>query len=111
MSDFANALAKVGTLQARLAALAAPLNVTLPYVGAPGGAGGVGVSLICSTGTWDHAPASYAYQWKSAAVNVGTNSPTYTPVAGDAAKNITCVVTATNAFGSTPGTSNAVAVN
>lgn len=111
MSDFANALAKVGTLQSRLATLAAPLNVTLPVVGAPGGAGGVGVALSCSTGVWDHAPTTFAYQWKSAATNVGTNSPTYTPVAGDAAKAVTCVVTATNTFGATPGTSNAVTIS
>lgn len=98
MSDYANARAKIDTLQSRLAPLVAPLMVGAPVVT---GVGQAGNTLSCSTGVWDHAPSSYAYQWKSAAANVGTNVPTYVPVAGDVTKSITCVVTATNAMGST----------
>ena len=36
------------------------------------------------------------YQWKSGTTNVGTNSTTYTTVAGDIGNNITCVVTYTD---------------
>jgi hypothetical protein len=98
MSDFAVAMAKIDTLQARLAPLVAPLMVGAPVVT---GIGRVGNALSCSNGAWDHAPSSFAYQWKSAAANVGTSVPNYAPVSGDVGKAITCVVTATNAMGST----------
>ena len=43
--------------------------------------------------------------------NVGTNANTYTVVAGDAASNMTCVVTATNANGGTAApASNAIVI-
>jgi hypothetical protein len=104
-----------GSPGARYLALA-PISEDGPTVrvnGALSTTGHVGDSLACSTGNWYGAPTSFAYQWKSAAANVGTNSNTYTPVAGDAGKSITCVVTATNATGgSTIGpVSNAVAIS
>lgn len=98
MSDYATAAAKVDQLQARLSAYVAPLSVGTPVVS---GVGAIGNTLTCSRGIWDNGVASYAYQWKSAAVNVGTSIPTYAPVAGDITKAITCVVTATNTFGAT----------
>ena len=107
MSDFATAMVKIDQSQARLATVIAPLSVSAPVVSGVPAAGQV---LTCSRGVWDHAPpaATYAYQWKSAATNVGTNAATYTPVVGDVTKAITCVVSATNAFGTTAATSNAV---
>ena len=98
MSDYAVAMAKVDQLQARLSAYVAPLLVGTPVVS---GVGTLGNTLTCSKGVWDNGVATYAYQWKSAAANVGTSVPTYTPVAGDVTKAITCVVSATNAFGTT----------
>ena len=107
MSDIAILLVKLDQLQARLATVIAPLSVTAPVVSGVPAAGQV---LSCTRGVWDHAPpaATYAYQWKSAAANVGTNAATYTPVVGDITKAITCVVSATNTFGTTAATSNAV---
>lgn len=69
-----------------------------------------GQVLTVSTGTWSGSPSSYAYQWKLAGSNVGTNTNTYTPTdVSDASKAITCQVTATNGNGaSSPATSNSV---
>jgi hypothetical protein len=70
-----------------------------------------GAVLTCTQGNWLGTPTGYAYQWKSGATNVGTNSNSYTSVAGDVGKSITCVVTATNSMGSVAAPpSNAVAI-
>jgi len=108
MSDFAALQAKNASLQSELAAFAVPVLVTAPVVS---GVGQVGMTLSCSKGVWDHAPASYAYQWKRGVTNVGTSVPTYTLVAADLANVMTCVVTPTNAAGAgTPATSNGLTV-
>lgn len=75
-----------------------------------GGTADPGQVLTVSTGTWSGSPSSYSYQWKLAGSNVGTDTNTYTPTdVSDAAKAITCEVTATNGNGdSTPATSNSV---
>jgi len=86
---------------------AAPVNTVLPNVT---GSAVVGNVLSTTNGTWTNSPTSYAYQWKRGATNIGTNANTYTLVNADAGQSITCVVTATNAGGSTPATSNAVQV-
>jgi len=86
---------------------AAPVNTVLPNVT---GSAVVGNVLSTTNGTWTNSPTSYAYQWKRGATNIGTNANTYTLVNADAGQSITCVVTATNAVGSTPATSNAVQV-
>jgi len=70
----------------------------------------VGSVLTAVTGTWaGTAPITFAYQWKRAGTNVGTNSSTYTTVAGDIGSTMTVVVTATNAGGSGGATSAATA--
>ena len=92
-----------GTPNLQYAAMT-PVNEDVPAVltnGALTGTGHVGDTLTCTNGNWLGVPTGYAYQWKSAGANVGTNSNTYTPVAGDVGKSITVVVTATNAAGST----------
>jgi len=86
---------------------AAPVNTVLPNVT---GVAIVGDILTTDDGTWTNSPTSYAYQWKRGATNIGTNANTYTLVNADAGQSITCVVTATNAGGSTPATSNAVQI-
>ena len=86
----------------------APVSVDTPYVS---GAAANGSVLSCTQGTWTGNPTSKAYQWKSAAANVGTNAATYTTVAGDVGKVVTCVVTATNATGNgTAPPSNGITV-
>ena len=50
-----------------------------------------------------------SYQWKSGEDVVGTDSSTYTVVPGDAGKDITVNITATNAYGPATGTSDPTA--
>ena len=84
----------------------APVNTVLPVVS--GTIFYVADVLTTTDGTWTGTPTSFSYQWKRGATNIGTNANTYTLVSADAGTNITCVVTATNATGSTPATSNVV---
>ena len=83
----------------------APVNTVPPEV-----TGGLyfGDILTTTDGTWTGSPTSYAYQWQRDATNIGTNTNTYTLVSADAGTSITCIVTATNASGSTPETSGYV---
>jgi len=85
------------------ASATAPVNTVAPNVT---GNYYVGDLLTTTDGTWSGSPTSYSYQWKRGATNIGTNANTYTLVSADAGLNITCVVTATNAIGSTNATSN-----
>jgi len=85
------------------ASATAPVNTVAPNVT---GGNYVGDLLTTTNGTWSGSPTSYSYQWKRGATNIGTNANTYTLVSADANTNITCVVTAINATGSTPATSN-----
>ena len=83
----------------------APVNSTLPVIS---GTTTLGSVLTTTNGTWTNTPTSYTYQWKRGATNIGTNASTYTLVIADSTAAITCVVTATNAGGSTPATSNTI---
>jgi len=83
----------------------APVNSTLPVIS---GTTTVNSLLTSTNGTWTNSPTSYSYQWKRGATNIGTNANTYTLVLADSTAEITCVVTATNAIGSTPATSNTI---
>lgn len=74
---------------------AAPVNTAIPAVTQSG------ITLTCTQGTWDGTPTSYAYQWKMDGVNVGTNLATYDTIPADVGLTATCIVTATNATGST----------
>ena len=85
------------------ASATAPVNTVAPNVT---GNQNVGDLLTTTDGTWSGTPTSFTYQWKRGATNIGTNANTYTLVSADAGLNITCVVTATNATGSTNATSN-----
>lgn len=83
-----------------------PANTVLPAVT---GAAVAGSLLTCSPGTWTGAgPITYSYNWKRNGVTIpGAGSgPTYTsdPEA-DIGATISCTVTATNAYGSTPANS------
>jgi len=69
----------------------------------------VGQVLTTTDGTWNNSPKSYTYQWQRNGANIGgATSSTYTQVTADAGQLITCIVTATNAGGSEPATSNQV---
>ena len=75
---------------------AAPVNIDAPLITLNGS------TLSSTMGNWDHEPTSYAYRWQADGANVGTNAPTYAVQLADAGKTFTCMVTATNAIGSTP---------
>jgi hypothetical protein len=82
---------------------APPVNIDVPHVTQ------AGATMSCTMGNWDHEPTSYAYRWQSDGTNIGTNSPTYAVQPADVGTTFTCLVTATNALGSTPAPlSNAV---
>jgi hypothetical protein len=69
-------------------------------------------TLNCTMGNWRGVPTGYAYQWqRDGTTPVGDGTDTYVCSAPDAGTSITCVVTATNANGSTVAPpSNAIAV-
>lgn len=77
-----------------------PVMTSIPSVQPETGAV-VGTLLTCTMGNWEGKPTSYAYQWKRGSTDIGDGSPAYTAVDEDAGQDITCVVTATNAAGST----------
>jgi hypothetical protein len=86
---------------------AGPVNVDVPHVS---GDGTVGEILTCTMGNWEGEPTEYAYLWESDDEDVGTDG-SYLIAASDAGHSITCIVTASNAWGSTTAPpSNAVAV-
>lgn len=90
-------------------AVGPPVNVDVPAIT---GNGTVGSTLTCTMGNWQGEPTSYMYQWKSDAIEMGTNENTYTVAATDAGHSITCVVSASNAAGSTTAApSNAIFIN
>jgi hypothetical protein len=86
---------------------AGPGVVDVPYVG---GSGTVGGTLTCTNGNWTGEPTSYAYRWQSdGAAIVGASASSYVVAEGDVGHSLACVVTATNASGSTQAPpSNAV---
>lgn len=91
-------------------AAGAPSNVDVPNLS---GNGAVGETLTCTMGNWQGEPTGYSYAWKSDGADIGgASGSTYVAAAGDAGKSITCVVTATNAAGSTTAPpSNAISVS
>lgn len=107
-----NATNNVGATAVYKAAAAAPTNTAAPAVS---GTTVVGDTLTTTDGTWTGAPTSYAYQWQrdnlgggNYADIPGATADTYVPVTADESCNVRCVVTATNAGGSTPADSNGV---
>jgi hypothetical protein len=89
--------AEIARLTASLtAAQAPPVNVDVPY------ASQAGAMLACTMGNWHGEPASYAYAWHrdGVAVDAATGA-TYAVQPDDVGHGFACVVTATNALGST----------
>ena len=72
-----------------------PVNVDVPHVTQAGN------TLNCTMGNWQGTPTSYAYQWQRDGADVGDGAATYTVSSPDVGQTLTCVVTATNAIGST----------
>lgn len=82
-----------------------PVNTVAPVAS---GLVVIGGSLSTTNGTWTGTPApTFTYQWRRAAVNIGAaTASSYTPVAADIGPAIDCVVTATNAIGSSTADTN-----
>lgn len=73
----------------------APVNVDIPAVIQNDNV------LNCTMGNWEGEPTAYAYQWTRDGTNVGTDSAEHNLTPSDVGKTFNCVVTATNAAGST----------
>jgi hypothetical protein len=104
----------IAAMDAAIGTVSKPGNTAIPYASANASPPIVGTVCSCTTGLWIGVPTSYSYQWKrDGATNIGSNAATYTLVSADVGANhkITCVVTATNAQGSTVAPpSNAITV-
>jgi hypothetical protein len=77
---------------------APPVNVDVPHVEQ------VGDTLNCTMGNWEGMqaePHSYAYAWSLDGTPIPGSGATLPVVAADAGSTATCIVTATNAVGST----------
>ena len=71
----------------------------------------IGAQLSCSEGVWQFGPATYAFAWlRDGAAIDGESAATYVVTLDDAGHGLTCRVTATNTFGSTPADSASAAV-
>jgi hypothetical protein len=74
---------------------APPVNVDVPHVQQAGD------TLTCTMGNWNNEPTSYAYAWHTDGTPNSATGATYAPTPEDTGHTVTCVVTATNALGST----------
>ena len=91
---------------AMTAAAGPPVNVDVPSASLSG------ATASCTMGNWTGEPTSYAYAWHSDGVAIaGAASATYAVQPDDSGHSLACVVTATNALGSTAAPmSNAIVV-
>jgi hypothetical protein len=101
-------LAMSNAITAELSKIFPPVMTSPPVVS---GTGTVGQTLSVTNGNWTYVPTSYAYQWLRNGANIaGATAATRVLAAADSGTNVSCRVTATNAAGSTPIVSNAIAV-
>jgi hypothetical protein len=94
-ADEAARLAEQGVTGEAPPPTAPPAVVAVPYVEQ------VGATLTCTMGEWSGEPTAYAYQWQLDGANVGADSATVDVTPAAVGLTATCVVTATNANGST----------
>jgi hypothetical protein len=72
-----------------------PINIDVPYASQDD------ATVNCTMGNWTGEPTGYAYQWKNDGADVGDGTASLAVTAADAGHTVNCVVTATNAAGST----------
>jgi hypothetical protein len=101
-------------IAAHIGAELAPIAVSPPAVS---GTAQLGQTLTATPGTWTAPDATFGYQWQrcdAAGANcvdvAGASAQTYAVTAADVGTTLHVVVTATNRFGSAPGTSLQTAV-
>lgn len=76
-----------------------PVNVDVPYVSPTSAT--AGTILNCTMGNWNGEPTNYDYKWYANNTELlASSGSSYLIQSGDVGKTITCVVTATNDFGS-----------
>lgn len=81
---------------------AKPSNTTTPVIT---GSGVLGMQLTCSQGAWSNTPTAYSYQWKRDGTNVSTGAH-YLVTTADVGHVLSCVVSASNKYGSTTSTAS-----
>lgn len=90
--------------------MAGPTNTTAPLARIPSALAYVGEQATISHGGWSPKAQSFAYQWKRGGSAIsGATGVNYIVTAADIGATLVCTVTATNAGGSTPADSNAIA--
>jgi len=90
--------ASIGRTRAALVALEAtvpPVVIDVPHVSQSGD------TLHCTMGNWHGSPTDYAYHWLLDEMDAGTDAPDLPVTPDEVGKTAVCVVTATNAAGST----------
>lgn len=103
-----NVAGNAGATASGITIPASPINTVLPAIT---GATTLAATLTCSQGTWSNSPTSYAYQWTRDGTNIsGATASTYVITTSDQGHSLACVVTASNASGSTPATASSVAI-
>lgn len=71
-----------------------------------------GLTVTCSNGAWTNSPTGYSYQWLTNGVSItGATNQSYAIQPSDYGRQLSCEVTATNAYGSATAASAAVAVD
>ena len=89
-----------------LGEIEAPVNRDVPYASLQNSV------LDCTMGNWDGEPETYAYEWHVNGVSNGVKTQRHTVTEANAGEGWACVVTATNALGSTKAPmSNTVVVS
>jgi hypothetical protein len=73
-----------------------PVNRDIPYIWQDE------QRMRCTMGNWENYPTAYSYQWvQDGTLNIGADNDTLPMLASNDGHTITCVVTASNAAGST----------
>ena len=78
-----------------LGEIEAPVNRDVPYASIENSV------LDCTMGNWDGEPETYAYEWHVNGVSNGVKTQRHTVTEANVGEGWACVVTATNAIGST----------
>ena len=101
-----------GTASATSQAISVPLGPVPTGNPLITGTAQVGQTVGCSQGTWDNGPTQFAYVWNLDGVPISNATTSSYPVAsGEAGKQLSCTVTASNADGLASATSTPVTVS
>lgn len=102
-----NGEGSASSTSASVAIVSTPTNSVAPTVT---GTVAVGTALGCDAGTWTGSP-TFGYVWLLDGKTIsGATASSYTPVAGDAGRAVSCQVTGVNDAGSAAASSAAVVV-